>query len=173
MTNHQLDIAPGKVAFHKEPPQLSGTSCDSDGSYFNYTASREFRIPDGWNFTWLPYGWQQPDLRQWMDVIHDRQLAKDQCNVDPDVYLCGMSPNNRGGCASRVCSTRGNYPADPRLYAMECAGSNVRARPPTRSMTGPGPVTPVAPYAFDREDGFAPDAAQLPRYNTVYKLMNV
>lgn len=173
MTSHQHDVPPGKVAFYKEPPQMSGTSCDADGGYYNYTSSKEFRIPDSWNFTWLPYGWQQPDLRQWMDVIHDRQLAKDQCNVDPDIIMCGMAPNNSGGCASRVCSTRGNYPADSRLWNMECPESRLRPNAPRAGTTGTGGVSPISQYPHAIEDGFAPYAAQLPRSNVVYKMMNV
>lgn len=156
MTCPQPDVTPGRVAFYKEPSQLTGTSCDAGSGGFHYTSSKEFRVPDDWLFSYIPYGENQEDLRQWMDVIHDRQLSKDQCSTDPADWLCGMQPGNGMSCTAKKCQTKTAYPADPRLYNMECcsneSGSNMR-------------------YPIDREDGFAPTAAQLPRHNVVYKLV--
>ena len=154
VTEPQLDVQPGRVAFVNEPSQLTGTSCDAGSGGFNYSSSKEFRVPDDWLFNYIPFRPQQEDLRMFSDVIHDRQLAKDQCSVSPDEWMCGMAPNNSGGCQSKPCSTRGTYPADSRYGNMGCPGTEYAVR-----------------YPQQPEDGFAPTAAQMPRTNTVYKIV--
>ena len=40
-------------------------------------------VPTNWYFSYLPYGWQQPDTRPWTFLTDPRQQVKDRLYMDP------------------------------------------------------------------------------------------
>lgn len=77
-------------------------------AYANSCFSREFQLPDGLNFDYLPYGWQQPDTRPLYYKVDTRQMSKDFCRMSPEDYLGESSCDN----ARWKCVMSSIYPRD-------------------------------------------------------------
>ena len=56
---------------------------------------RTLRIPDALNFDYLPFGWQQRDIRAFDNNIHSRQNVKDYCRMSPEDYMGEGTCNNK------------------------------------------------------------------------------
>lgn len=45
--------------------------------------NRSTHVPSSWYFSYLPYGYQQPDTRPYTFLVDPRQAVKDKTYMDP------------------------------------------------------------------------------------------